>query len=403
MKSDLPKVLHPVCGQPMVDYVLDLARAVSSLTYIVVGHQAEKLCHHVGTRAKVVHQRKLLGTADAIKSVASQLKGYAGDVVILCADAPLLTRQSLQRLLKAHRKARAVGTVLTAIVPDAAHYGRIVRDAMGCVVAIREEKDANAEEKLVNEINTGVYCFQAKELLAGLAKIKVNQKKKEYYLTDIIAILKGQGKVIAAATLDDAREGLGINTRKDLAAADAIMRQRILEKFMTNGVSIVDPATTYIDNGVKIGRDTVIRPCSVIEKDVVIGKRCAVGPFCHVRPKTRIKDDAQVGNFAEISRSTLGSKSLMKHFSFVGDATIGRNVNIGAGVVTANYDGKNKNKTFVADGAFIGSDSILVAPVTIGAKAITGAGCVVTKGKRILRGQVIVGVPGKIIQRRKAL
>jgi bifunctional UDP-N-acetylglucosamine pyrophosphorylase/glucosamine-1-phosphate N-acetyltransferase len=274
---------------------------------------------------------------------------------------------------------------------------------MGCVVAIREEKDANAEEKLVNEINTGVYCFQAKELLAGLAKIKVNQKKKEYYLTDIIAILKGQGKVIAAATLDDAREGLGINTRKDLAAADAIMRQRILEKFMTNGVSIVDPATTYIDNGVKIGRDTVIRPCSVIEKDVVIGKRCAVGPFCHVRPKTRIKDDAQVGNFAEISRSTLGSKSLMKHFSFVGDATIGRNVNIGAGVVTANYDGKNKNKTFVADGAFIGSDSILVAPVTIGAKAITGAGCVVTKGKRILRGQVIVGVPGKIIQRRKAL
>ncbi len=403
MRSDLPKVLHPVCGQPMVDHVLDIAKAISSLIYVVVGYQAQKLCCHLGHRVKVVHQKKLLGTADAIRVVLPELKNYSGDVLIVCADTPLLKKESVKRLLTMHRKQRAACTILTAIVPSAVQYGRIVRDNKGQVIAIREEKDASPKEKDIREINTGVYCFRAKDLSLGLSRISLNKKKKEYYLTDIVAILKGDGKAIAASRLSDAREGLGINTRKDLSAADAIMRQRILEKLMADGVSIVDPSTTYIDAGVRIGRDSVIRPCTVIEKDVVIGKRCAIGPFCHVRPRTRIKDDAQVGNFAEISRSTLGAKSLMKHFSFIGDAAIGKNVNIGAGVVTANYDGKNKNKTTIANGAFIGSDSILVAPVSIGASALTGAGCVVTKGQRIPKGQVVVGVPGKIIKRKKAL
>jgi len=403
MKSDLPKVLHPVCGKAMIDYVVDVARAVSSLTYVVLGHQGERVKAHLGSGVNIVFQKKLLGTADAIRAVASRFKGYTGDVIILSGDAPLLTKETLRCLIKEHRQEKAACTFLTACLPDPAGYGRVIRDAQDSPIAIREEKDASFDEKAISEINTGIYCFNTKALLDGLKKISLNKKKKEYYLTDVIAILASEGKKIHAFVVKDAREGLGINTHKDLAAADAIMRARILDRLMLDGVSIVDPMTTYIDSGVKIGRDTIIRPCTMIETDVVIGGHCSIGPFSHLRPKTRIKDKAQVGNFAEISRSTLGVQSLMKHFSFVGDATIGKNVNIGAGVVTANYDGKNKNKTFIANGAFIGSDSILVAPVTIGEKAMTGAGCVVTKGKRVPKGHVILGVPGKIIKREKPL
>ncbi|MCX5681818.1 MAG: sugar phosphate nucleotidyltransferase [Candidatus Omnitrophica bacterium] len=348
-----------------------------------------------------MRQKKLLGTADAIKSVRPYLGNYQGDVVILCGDTPLLTKQSLTRLVSQHQRTKAACTFLTACLDHATGYGRVIRDADASPIAIREEKDATDEEKGINEINTGIYCFRTKDLVDGLASIVINKKKKEYYLTDIVEILAKQKKRIEAIVLENAIEGLGINTRRDLAIANFVMRQRILEKFMLEGVTIVDPQTTYIDQDVKIGTDTVIRPCTVIENNVVIGKRCVIGPFCHLRPKTRIQNDVQVGNFTEVSRSAIGEKSLMKHFSFLGDATIGKNVNIGAGVVTANYDGKNKNKTLIADGAFIGSDSILVAPVSIGEKAMTGAGCVVTKGKKVPKGQVIVGVPGKIITRGK--
>jgi len=403
MKSDLPKVLHPLCGRAMIDYVVDAAQAVSSLTYVVLGHQIEKVKAHLGDRVITIFQKKLLGTGDAIKAVEPRLKGYTGDVVILCGDAPLLKKESLKRLIQRHQQTKADCTLLTACVEDPAGYGRILRDEYNNPIAICEEKDATAEQKGIQEINTGIYCFKTRALFDALKKIVVNAKKKEYYLTDVIGILVRNKRKIDTVVLNNAIEGLGINSRKDLAIAHALMRQRILDKLMMDGVSIVDPQTTYIDNNVKIGRDTVIYPCTMIERDVVIGKKCSVGPFCHLRPKTRIKDEAQVGNFAEVSRSTLGSKSLMKHFSFLGDATVGKHVNIGAGVVTANYDGKNKNKTFIASGAFIGSDSILVAPVTIGEKAMTGAGCVVTKGKKVPKGHVILGVPGKIIKREKRL
>lgn len=401
MKSETPKVLHAVCGTPMINYVCDAARAVSSLIYVVLGHQSDLVKAHLGNRAVCVRQKKLLGTADAIRSVRPQIRNFQGDVIILCGDAPLLAKETLKRLVVQHKKTNASCTFLTACLDDASGYGRVIRDEDTNPVAIREEKDASVEEKGINEINSGIYCFKAKDLFGGLTKVTLNQKKKEFYLTDIIEILAKQKKKIEAIVLDKSIEGLGINTRKDLALANFVMRQRILEKHMLSGVTIVDPQTTYIDNDVVIGQDTVIRPCTVIEKNVVIGKRCIIGPFCHLRPKARIKNDAEVGNFTEVSRSTIGEKSLMKHFSFLGDATVGKNANIGAGVVTANYDGKNKNKTVIGNKAFIGSDSILVAPVSIGEKAVTGAGCVVTKGKRVPKGQVIVGVPGKILKRGK--
>ncbi len=403
MKSDMPKVLHPLCGKAMIDYVLDVARSSSSLIYVVLGHQSQAVKAHLSAQVMVIYQKKLLGTADAIRAVASKLKGYRGDVVILSGDAPLLRKESLKCLVRTHQQSKAACTVVTVELKNPTGYGRVMRDSRGDPKAICEEKDASVNEKRIQEINTGIYCFKAQALLGGLKKISLNAKKKEYYLTDIIAILVNQGQKISAMMLKDVEEGLGINTRKDLAMADAVMRGRILDRLMQEGVSIVDPQTTYIDANVKIGRDTVIRPCTVIESNVVIGRRCSIGPFCHLRPKTHIKDEACVGNFAEVSRSTLGPRSLMKHFSFLGDATVGPDVNIGAGVVTANYDGKNKNKTMIAQGAFIGSDSILVAPVTIGEKAVTGAGCVVTKGKRVPKGQIILGVPGKILKRGKRL
>ena len=399
MKSDTPKVLHLLCGVPIIDHVLETASAVSSLIDVVLGHQSPLVRAHLGRGVHVVLQPKLLGTADAVKAVLPKLKGYRGDVVILCGDAPLLNKKSLKHLVQRHGRTKAACTFFTVRLQDPTGYGRVVRGPGGDPIAICEEKDATDDEKAITEINTGIYCFTAEALKDTLKRIALNAKKKEYYLTDAIAILASQGKHVEAIVLKDALEGLGINTHQDLAAASEVMRKRILEALMVRGVRIVDPKTTYIDRGVKIGRGTVIYPCTMIEKNVVVGQKCSLGPFCHLRPGTRIKDGAQVGNFAEVSRSTLGKKSLMKHFSFLGDATVGANVNIGAGVVTANYDGKNKNKTLIAPGAFIGSDSILVAPVSIGAKAMTGAGCVVTKGNKVPRGQVIVGVPGKIIKR----
>jgi bifunctional UDP-N-acetylglucosamine pyrophosphorylase / glucosamine-1-phosphate N-acetyltransferase len=229
-----------------------------------------------------------------------------------------------------------------------------------------------------------------------LPLVQKNARKKEYYLTDLVEIFFNKGQKIATVSVQDETEGFGVNHRSDLARAATIMRQRILERLMMQGVTIVDPLTTFIDAYVRIGRDTVIKPCVVIEKDVVIGEGCTIGPFCHLRPKTRIKKNVQIGNFAEVSRSELGENSLMKHFGFLGDARLGRSVNVGAGVVTANYNGKNKSISRVGDASFLGSDSILVAPVSLGKSVTTGAGCVITKGKKIPSGAVVVGVPGKI-------
>ncbi len=401
MKSEIPKVLHKVCGKALIEYVIDAATAAGSLKIcLVLGHQIQNVKEYLQQQGKnfdIAVQEKLLGTADAVKSAAKFFHGYNGHVLILCGDTPLLRRQTVKNLVSRHMKTGAACTLLTAMVEKSEGYGRILRDRSGQVTGIREHNDATEAERAIKEINVGIYCFRSDALFDGIAKIKANPLKKEFYLTDIFSILSQNGEKIEGVLAEDDREGLGVNSREDLAVAESILRQRILKDLMLTGVTIVDPQTTYIDEDVTIGRDTVIRPFTIVENNVRIGARCLIGPFARLRPGSRIGNDVEIGNFTEISRSQIGEHSLMKHFGFLGDAQVGENVNIGAGVVTANYDGRTKNKTVIHDQAFVGSDSILVAPVKIGKKATTGAGCVVTGGTVVPDGGVIVGVPGKMI------
>lgn len=402
MKSDTPKVLHRVCGKPIVQYVIDLARSLRSLKiYVILGFKNEIVRRSLSRDLQVVIQKKLLGTADAVRSAGPFLKNFKGDILILSGDTPLLTVETVRRVVQKHQTTGAACTFLTTEVDRPHGYGRIIRDENKKVIAIREEKDASLAEKEISEINVGVYCFQASLLFEFLKVIKLNQKKKEFYLTDGIGLLVRKNAKVETIKTTDEHEGLGINTREDLSCAELTIRKRILRRFMLNGVTIIDSQTTYIDEDVKIGRDTIIRPFTMIENNVRIGRRCLIGPFCRLRPGTRISDGVEIGNFTEVSRTEIGEGSLLKHFSFLGDAKLGRRVNIGAGTVTANFDGKNKNTTAIADDAFIGSDSILVAPVKIGKKAATGAGCVVPSGHHVPDGQVAVGVPARIMSRRK--
>ena len=399
MKSAVPKVLHQVCGKPLVHYVLDLARRLgSSKINLILGHQSALIRAAVGrdTRLRIVIQKKLLGTADAVKSAAGLLRRCKGDVLILSGDAILLRQKTLKNLIQKHRQSQSALTFLTTVTQQPQGYGRIIRGFGGKAVAVREEKDATDYEKNIMEVNVGVYCFQASVLLDAVKQIKLNPKKKEYYLTDIVGILADQKRKIETLETEDPTEGLGINTRVDLAQAEAVIRQRILKEFMLKGVTILDPRTTMIAHDVTIGPDTVIHPFTVIENNVRIGPACRIGPFARLRPGTRLAREVELGNFVEVSRTQMGKQTVMKHFSFLGDARIGTRVNIGAGAVTANYDGKEKNISRIADQAFIGSDSILVAPVKIGKAAVTGAGSVVTKGQSVPAGRTAVGVPARI-------
>lgn len=400
MKSAIPKVLHKVCGKPVLEYVLDIPRSLRSLkTYVVVGHGAESVKKAVGHEVEFVLQDKLLGTGDAVNRCASHLKSFKGTVLILCGDTPLLSKEIIAGLLKQHQKLRVSATVLTALLRHPYGYGRILRDVEGNFKAIREQKDASFEEAKINEINVGVYCFDSQDLFEALKKVKLNPKKKEYYLTDVIELLRAQGKKVSAFVSEDETSAFGVNTREDLAQAQSVIRQRILSQHMLAGVTIVDPLTTFIEAGVMIGEDTIIHPMSVIHADVKIGKNCSIGPLARIRPGTRISDGVEIGNFAEVSRSSLGVGVVQKHFSFLGDTTVGEKTNIGAGVVTANYDGVNKNKTVIGPKAFIGSDAILVAPNHIGAGAVVGAGSVVAHGKNVPAGMLAVGVPARVIKK----
>lgn len=402
MKSSLPKVLHKVSGQPIIRYVMDAARAAGSLkTYIIVGHMASDVQNALGEDNTYILQKKLLGTADAVKTAKDKLKGYNGDLLILCGDTPLLRASTIKALVKKHRATKAACTFLTACVHDPKGYGRIIRDDHGLVVAIREEKDAIGAERNIAEINVGVYCFKSKELFKALQEIKVNKKKKEFYLTDIVELFNGQDVLVETVESEDSNEGLGVNSKEDLAAAEGVIRQNILRKFMADGVTIVDPKTTYIDANVKIGMDTKIRPFTFIEENVIIGKECLIGPFARIRPGTRIADKVEVGNFTEVSRTKIGNKSLVKHFSFLGDAQIGCEVNIGAGTITANFDGREKHITKISDNAFIGSGSVIVAPAKVGKRAVLGAGCVLTSKHNVPEGAVAIGVPARIMKGKK--
>ena len=334
MKSEVPKVLHPLCGRPMLGYVLDLVKELSAQkTIAVLGYKHEEVRKILPPGIKAVVQKRLLGTADAVKCALPILRGFSGTVLILYGDTPLLKADTVKKLLTYHRQNNAAATLLGAHLEKPASYGRIVRDKFFSICGIVEAKDADDAQGQIKEINTGIVCFDKKALGEALSRIKANNRKKEYYLTDAIGILYKKGRLIDGVNLQDINESLGINARIDLAQAAAVMQQRINEEFMKKGVTIVDPRSTFISYGARIGQDTTIYPFTVIESGVIIGKRCSVGPFARLREGTCLKDDCLVGNFLEIVRSKISQKTLVKHFGYLGDSRIGRRVNIGAGAV----------------------------------------------------------------------
>ncbi len=413
MKSALPKVLHQVGGEPMLAHVLAAARQAGAARCVtVIGFGAAAVEAAIGPASEFVIQAEQLGTGHAVMQAQAALGGYAGTVMVLCGDTPLLTADLLGRLYAAHREAGAAATVLTARMDDPGAYGRVIRDRAGRVAKIIEHKDASPAELAVNEINTGIYCFECQPLLAALAGLTCDNKQGEYYLTDVVGMFVAQGAKVWALTAEDDRETLGINSRRQLAEAEKILRRRKLEELMDSGVTIMDPDSTFIDAGVSIAADTVVYPFTWLEGATRIGSGCAVGPntrladtvlgdnttihfsyahectvgngvtvgpYVHLRPATVLADGAKVGNFVEIKNSTVGRDSKVPHLSYIGDTDMGAGVNIGSGTITVNYDGKKKHRTVIEDDAFIGCNTNLVAPVTVGRGSFIGAGSTITK------------------------
>lgn len=399
--SDTPKVLHDLHGKPVLQHVLETAKSSGfRRPVVVIGRKSAAVERFLDGRAVPVVQKRQLGTADAVKSAERQLSRY-DDIAVLYGDVPLVREETLKSLVGSHKASGASCTVLTVDMGDPSGYGRIVRGLSGDVEAIVEEKEASEEERKIREINVGLYCFNCGDLFAAIKKIRRSKVKKEYYLTDAIAILISGGKRVRAFKTGDPDESIGMNSRSDLANAYSIISRRKSAGLNKGSVTVLDPSSTFIAPDAKIGRDTVIYPFTVIEKDVVIGKGCSIGPFCRLRPGTVIEDGAEVGNFVEVVRSRIGRGAKAKHLTYLGDSVIGKGANIGCGTITANYDGKKKSRTSVGDKAFIGSGTVLVAPVKIGSGAITGAGSVVLKNKNVPARKVAVGVPARILDRSK--
>lgn len=413
MKSKLPKVLHKIGGKPMLQHVLDAADAAGAARkVVVVGHEAELVEAMVGEQAQMALQAEQLGTGHAVMQTEAVLKDFCGTVMIICGDTPLLEAAELKKFYEGHVASQAAATVLTAFMDDPAGYGRIIRDADGNVLGIVEEKDAVLEQKAIKEINTGIYCVEAPLLFEVLAILTCDNAQGEYYLTDVLAKLNAMGKKVGGVATADSDMIMGINSRGQLAEAENIMRQRILNKLMDDGVTIMDPASTFIEKGVEIGQDTVIYPYTWLEGTTKIGEDCqigpnvrltnvrigntaelqfvyghdcevqdnvVIGPYVHLRPYTVIGDNVKIGNFVEVKNSHVGTGSKLPHLSYIGDSDIGSSVNIGCGCITVNYDGKKKHRTIIEDNAFVGCNSNMVAPVTIGAGAYIGAGSTITK------------------------
>lgn len=403
MRSARPKVLHPLCGRSMLEWVLDQALALEPQRVIlVVGHGADAVKqalagHPAAAKLQFVTQEPQLGTGHALQCCLPALGADPGRTVVLYGDMPLLRGESVRALVAAQAAQLDGGlALLTAIFDAPRGFGRIVRDPKTkAVVRIVEEKDCTSAERELDEVNLGVYCFDGRGLVAALPRLSNDNAQKEYYLTDVLALFVAEGRPVAAIELEDASEGLGVNTLAQLAEARTELQWRILEQHLENGVYVEDPASTYIDYGVSIGAGTKILPCTVIRSGVRIGAGCEVGPFTQLRPGTVLEDGAEVGNFTECKNSTIGKHTKAKHLAYIGDATLGAHVNVGAGTIFANYDGKAKHKSVVEDGAFLGSGTVVVAPNRIGPRATTGAGAVVTKNSAVGAGQVWVGVPAK--------
>lgn len=411
MKSKYAKVLHRAGGRTLIEHVLRAARSLSTDVTVVVGHAADKVKALV-TEVKFVDQKEQLGTGHAVLSARESFSGYGSDVLVLPGDVPLVRTETLEAFWKFHRDGGFRASVLTADIHNPGGYGRIVRRNDNEVDSIVEHRDATPAILRISEINSSIYVFNAPALFESLTKIQNNNSQGEYYLTDVIGILVDQQQKVGAFKVGYAEEILGINTRQELAAADRVMRRRKCEELMAEGVTIVDPASTFIDADVEIGADTIIYPSVQIEGQTVVGddvtvhsfsrisnsrigagstvlEGCVVeesrlgekvflGPYAHLRPGTMLADTVKVGNFVEIKKSVLGTGTKSMHLAYLGDATIGKNVNIGAGVITCNYDGIAKHPTIIEDGVFVGTDSQLIAPVRIGKDAYVAAGSSIT-------------------------
>lgn len=401
-KVSTPKVLLPLCGRTLAGSALDATDGLMpDRTVVVVHHQADKVQKALAKRSSVtfVDQGKPMGTGHAVQVAMQALGDFDGDVIVVYGDCPLMTTATLQALRAA--RATAPCSVLTAYPSDPTGLGRILRGDDGQFVGIREQKDCSPEETAIDEINAGFYCFDATALRPALAQLKPNNAQGEYYLTDVIAQFVAQGHEVPTLEAEDADEILGVNSLADLAVARVVMQERILLEHLQNGVLIHDPSSTFIDHGVKIGADTRILPCTVIGAGCVVGKNCEVGPFAHLRAGTVLEDGAEVGNFVEAKKSKLGQGAKAKHLTYLGDAVVGAGANIGAGTITANYDGLHKHETHIGDRAFIGSGTVIVAPSDIGADAMTGAGAIVKRDSKIGDREVWVGVPARFVKTRE--
>ncbi len=414
MKSQLPKVLHPVAGLPMAAWPARLARELGcDPTVMVVGHGADEVREALrGEALSFAVQAEQLGTGHAVLCARSALASFSGTLLLLCGDVPLLRRETIERLLDYHRSQEAAVTILTAEMADPHGYGRIVREGDE-VLRIVEEKDAMARERSIREVNTGIYAFEAPFVFEALGGVGKDNAQGEYYLTDVVAAARAAGKKVCALSAAEPAETMGINDRVQLAEAGALMRRRVNEALMRAGVTLLDPTTTYIDPSVEIGADTVVHPgahlrgatrlgsgCTVepgvivtdceigdgvhlkagsVMTEARIGDGCAIGPMAHLRPGTVLAGGNKLGNFVETKKAVLGEKSQASHLTYLGDTEIGKNVNIGCGTITCNYDGVNKHKTTIEDDVFVGSDTQFVAPVRIGRGALIAAGSTITR------------------------
>ena len=432
MRSRVPKVLHPIAGRPMLEHLLaTLAAAGIDHRVVVVGHGAEQVEAALDPRTPTVRQEPQLGTADAVRCGLGRVPGSVRHVIVTMGDAPLLPADLFQQLLRQQAEGDAVISILTARLAEPNGYGRLIRSEAGDALRIVEEADADAALQAVDEVNTGTYCFDASWLRANIGQVPAS-RSGEYYLTDLVALATSAGRRVAIVSAPRPELTMGINDRVALAAAERIARTEIIERHQRNGVTVVDPETTWIDAAVEIGQDVRIEPwtrlqgATVIGQDAVIGPHAElrgsrigprtviwasvieessvaedaqIGPFSHLRPGCEVGPRCVIGNFAEMKKTRIGAGSQQHHFSYLGDAQIGEGVNIGAGAVTANYDGQHKYPTVIGDGAFIGVDTMLRAPITIGAGARTGAGAVVTRD--VAPGKTVVGMPARDIGSRR--
>jgi len=413
MKSNLPKVLHNLAGKPILNYVLDTVNQLETKRRIlIVGYKSDKIRKLIGDKIEYVEQREQLGTAHAVLQTKKLLFGFKGDVLILSGDVPFLTVKTLKKLLKYHQANNYCCTLVSTIFKNPKGYGRIIRDKNGEIKGIIEEVDLSPEKRKITEINSGIYCFNKERLFQTLEKITTDNKQGEYYLTDTVKILLKEELTVGNIIIKDSSEILGINSRLDLTDASQKVYQKTLQDLMLQGVTIVDPNSTFIERGVKIGQDSIIYPFTIIEKDTKIKSSCLIGPYshlinadigkgvrvwasiiesstvkeganigpyAHLRPETVVGKGAKIGNFVELKKTVIGEGSKASHLTYLGDAAIGKKVNIGAGTITCNYDGEKKHKTVIEDGVFIGSNNSLVAPVKLGKNSYTGAGSTITE------------------------